>query len=82
MAAEAERARPRVIASEAFAKALADAGIIPDLDRVARIVIYAQAGHVLVMHVQYFGDERLLKVAQSLEGIEISSAPDGDGNGG
>jgi len=76
MAAETERAgRPRVIASEAFAKALADAGIIRDPDRIARIVIDAQAGHVVVMHVQYFGDERLLKVAQSLDGIEISSAP-------
>lgn len=79
MAAEA---RPRVITAEAFGQALADAGIIGDLDRVARIVIDAQAGHVLVMHVQYFGDERLLKVAQSLDGIEITSAPGGDGSGG
>jgi hypothetical protein len=67
--------RPRVIGGEAFAKALADAGIIRDLDKVSRVVIDARAGHVVVLYVERYGDERLLKVAQSLDGIEVSSAP-------
>jgi hypothetical protein len=77
MAAGTERARP--IMSEAFGQALADAGIIHDPDKVSRIVIDAQQGRAVMLYVERFGDERLLKVAQTLDGIEITSAPDGDG---
>jgi hypothetical protein len=79
--AAAETERPRFIAAEAFARALADVGIIQDPERIARIVIDVQAGCAVVMHVQHLGDERLLKVAQSLEGIEVSSVPAGCSDG-
>lgn len=69
-------AKPMVITAEAFGRALAEAGIIHDPHRVARIVIDAQAGHVVIMHVQYFGDERLLQVAMTLDGIKVTTGGD------
>jgi hypothetical protein len=65
----------RIIPSERFGQALAEAGIIDDLSLVRRIVIDAEAGHAVRMHVEYYGDERLLRVAQALDGIEITSVP-------
>lgn len=72
---------PRVITSEAFAGALAGAGIIHDVSRVRRIVIDAEAGHVVRVYVERFGDERLLDVAQALGGVEISGIPAGTAAG-
>lgn len=59
-----------VITSERFAKALQDAGILDD-GHVRRVVIDAQAGHVLMLHVEYFGDEKLLNVVRTLDGAEV-----------
>ena len=64
-----------VITAERFGQALADAGIIEDIGKVRRIVIDAEAGHLVRIHIERYGDERLLKVAQTLDGIEISTAP-------
>lgn len=68
-------ATPRKILSNEFGQALADAGIIDDPGRVRRIVVDAQAGHALVVYVEYFGDERWLNVAQTLEGVEVTTQP-------
>lgn len=68
-------ARTARIMAEAFAKALVDAGVITqDLDSIHRIVIDAKAGHAVMFYLECHGDERLLGVAQTLDGIEISSA--------
>lgn len=75
--------RPRVIRAERFCQALAEAGVIQeDLNYVRRVVIDVQAGHVVVIYVERFGDERLLNVAMTLEGIEVSSVPNQAGGEG
>jgi hypothetical protein len=67
-----------VITADRFGQALADAGIIEDINQVRRIVIDAQSGHAVMLYVERYGDERLLKVAQTLDGIEISTVPAAD----
>lgn len=64
----------RPITAEALHKALIDSGVIRDGERIRRIVIDAQAGNVVVIHVERFGDERLLDVVRSLEGVEVHCA--------
>jgi hypothetical protein len=55
--------------SDRFVEALRDAGIAPEGTR--RVVIDLQAGQPAKVHIERFGDERLLKVVQALDGIEI-----------
>jgi hypothetical protein len=62
----------RRITAEAFHKALVAAGVVRDGESIRRIVIDAQAGNaVVVMHVERYGDDRLLNVVRTLEGVEI-----------
>jgi len=68
--------RPRPILADAFGRALVDAGVLPSIDDVRRIVIDAEAGHLVMMYVEHIGDERLLQVAQTLQGIEVRGVPD------
>ena len=65
------------LTSDRFAAALVEAGILyaDDPLRIRRIVIDAQAGHVVVMHVEYLGDTRLLDVVRGLDGIEVRETP-------
>jgi hypothetical protein len=60
-----------IILGDVFARALADAGIICQLDHVRRIVIDARVGDVVVVHVERLGDSRLLNVVRSLDGVEV-----------
>ncbi len=65
--------KPRVIRAEKFCQALAEAGVISeDLTYVRRVVIDAQAGHRVVIYLERAGDERLLDVAMTLEGVKVS----------
>lgn len=61
----------RPITAEALHKALVAGGVIRDGERIRRLVIDAQVGHCVVIHVERFGDERLLDVVRSLEGVEV-----------
>lgn len=63
------------ITTKRFWEALVAAGVFRDDEYIARIVIDAQVGNAVVMYVQRYGDERLLQVAQTLEGIEIRGVP-------
>jgi hypothetical protein len=65
----------RRITANQFGQALADAGIIEDINSVRRIVIDAEAGNPVKIYVERYGDDRLLKVAQTLDGVEISGVP-------
>jgi hypothetical protein len=67
--------RPRVLGADEFGRALVAAGVLPSIDGVRRIVIDAQAGHIVVVYVEHLGDERLLRVTPTLQGIEIRGAP-------
>jgi hypothetical protein len=63
--------RPRAIMSEALWPAFVKAGLFPDDGSVRRVVIDVQAGHAVVMYVEMWGDDRLLDVIPTLEGIEV-----------
>lgn len=65
----------QVITGDAFFKALTAAGIFRDGERVRRVVIDARTGHALVIHVERYGDERLLSVVATLDGVEVSESP-------
>jgi hypothetical protein len=74
----AETLLRRPLTVQAFWRALVDAGVFSadDAGMICRLVIDVDPDKVaVVMHVERYGDERLLKVAQTLEGIEISQAP-------
>jgi hypothetical protein len=67
--------QPRHIMSDALWPALVKAGLFREDESVRRIVIDAQAGCAVVMYVEHWGDERLLDVATTLEGIEVRGVP-------
>jgi len=50
--------------------ALHAAGIADNNTR--RVVIDIQAGHLPVVYIERFGDEQLLNVVQTLQGVEIT----------
>ena len=52
-------------------QAFIDAGLITAEENVSRLVLDLKAGELAVMHVQRFGDKRLLSVMPTLEGVEI-----------
>lgn len=60
-----------VITSDAFQKALIEAGVVRVEDRVRRVVIDATVGDATIMYVERFGDEKLLKVVPALVGVEV-----------
>jgi hypothetical protein len=51
--------------------ALRDAGIIREDDCVRRVVIDINVTHAIVIHVERYGDERLLNVIRGLDGAVI-----------
>lgn len=57
--------------SEKVVDALVAAGILSNKERCSRVVIDLQAGQVAVIHARYFGDDRLLDVVHSLDGVEV-----------
>lgn len=56
------------ILGHVFAQALADAGVVSDLNTISRIVIDVTANDAVKVHVQRFGDERLIDLAALLAG--------------
>jgi hypothetical protein len=61
----------RVVTSDEVYKALVAAGVLPEDERVRRVVIDLQGGCFPIIHVERYGDERMIKVLQTLEGVEI-----------
>ena len=66
---------PKRILGRKFLQALLDAGIIQHGDYVRRVVIDASVNDALVVHVERWGDERLLGVARTLAGVEVAREP-------
>lgn len=64
------------ITADKIMQAWADAGIVDDIDTIQRFVVDLQCGHIPIIYIQRIGDDRLLSVAVTLEGIEISRDPD------
>ena len=63
------------ILAETFARALEAAGVLDNFDTTKRVVIDANAGDVVMVYVERYGDERLLQVALTLDGVEIQGVP-------
>ena len=70
-----QEARPQMIKGHALAEALFEAGVIQRDERIARLVIDIPVTGVVKIYVERFGDERLLKFAPSLDGVEICGVP-------
>jgi hypothetical protein len=66
---------PKTITDRQFHKALVDAGVIRADEWYRRIVIDVQIDSVVVMYLERFGDDRMLQVIQTLEGVEIRGVP-------
>jgi hypothetical protein len=45
--------------------------LVGNVDSVRRVVIDIQSGHVPVVHIERYGDEKMLDVVRSLAGVEI-----------
>jgi hypothetical protein len=67
--------RPRPITTKQLYHAFVEAGIFQPGEPVKRFVIDADASNAVKLYVERWGDERLLKVALTLEGIEIQGVP-------
>jgi hypothetical protein len=70
---------PPVITGNKFIDALLAAGIITAEQRVRRVVIEASFGEATVMHLERYGDTRLLEVVPALTGVQIRETPQSDG---
>jgi hypothetical protein len=62
---------PKRIHSRVLHAKLVELGIIRRDDYVRRLIIDAHAEGAVVLHVERFGDERLLELVQGLDGIEV-----------
>jgi hypothetical protein len=60
----------RIASSDRFVQRWAEA-LNVDPNEVKRIVIDAQAGRVLIVHVEKFGSEQMLEVEPPTEGVDI-----------
>jgi hypothetical protein len=70
--------RPRRLhgRSQEVFDALKQAGIVRDGDYVRRVVIDIHVERPVVVHVERYGDERLLDVVRMLDGVEIRTTQD------
>ena len=51
--------------------ALKEAGIIHENDYVRRVVIDVCVGRAVMIHVERYGDERLIQVIKNMDGVEV-----------
>jgi len=67
----------RPLTAKKFFEALKAAGVVSEEDLIRRIVIDIQAPDLVVMYVERPGDERLLDVIPTLDGVEIRTGEPG-----
>lgn len=66
-------AQNRVLPGMAFAKALADAGIIPSIDLVYRVAIVCEVGRPIRIDVEgYAADEKLAPLVSEIDEAEVT----------
>lgn len=53
--------------------------LVGDVSRVRRVVIDFRSGEPPIVHIERFGDERLLDVMRAFDGVVISRI-EGEGN--
>ena len=66
--------KSKMITGDKFVAALVVAGILHETARIRRVVIDASAGEFIKIYVERYGDDRLLNVATTLNGVEISES--------
>jgi hypothetical protein len=66
-----ETARPMRMLGRKMLEALTEAGIIRDGDYVRRVIIDIAVDNAVVLHVERYGDTRLLNLVRTMDGIEI-----------
>lgn len=66
-----ETARPTRMHGRKMLEALTEAGIIRNGDYVRRVIIDIAVDNAVVVHVERYGDTRLLNLVRTLDGIEI-----------
>jgi hypothetical protein len=64
---------PRVITSDQFHSALVAAGVIRQDESYRKIVIVADYRQPVMLYAERFGDDRLLGVATTLDGIQVTT---------
>jgi hypothetical protein len=71
--AETTQERPRRMhwRNQDLLDALKEAGIIRDGDYVRRVVIDVCVGSAVVVHVERYGDDRLLRVIRGMTGVDV-----------
>jgi hypothetical protein len=60
-----------ILTGTEFIKALETMGVIDTEILASRVVIDAKHGSLVIIHVEKFGDTRLLDVVQTLDGVDI-----------
>lgn len=60
-----------IISGSDFVTKLIEAGVVKHGDKLRRVVIDAVIGQPVKLYVERFGDDRMLRVATTLEGVEI-----------
>lgn len=59
----------RILGDGPIEQALIEAGIADD--KTSRVVIDLRVGHVPVVHIERFGDDKLLEVVKNLDGVNV-----------
>jgi hypothetical protein len=62
---------PTPIKSDRVFEAMITSGLFRPGERVRRVVIDLQAGETPIVHIERYGDDRLLSVVPTLDGVEI-----------
>ena len=71
MSTETDRPKRMHWRNQDLFNALKEAGIIHDDDYVRRVVIDVCVGRAVVVHVERYGDVRLLRVIRGMTGVEV-----------
>ena len=66
---------PSPVKADAVLNALAAAGILSDRDHIHRVVLDLRVGHVAQLYVERYGDDRLLDLVRTVDGIEVRGVP-------
>lgn len=66
-----EPKKPQVLLSHTFLKALAEAGIIDNLDMTSDVTIEARHGDYVQIHQGLIGDDRLLSITNALAAAKV-----------
>lgn len=75
MSTETDRPKRMHWRSQDLFNALKEAGIIHDDDYVRRVVIDVCVGRAVVVHVERYGDDRLLRVISGMTGVDVHCEP-------